>query len=191
MKFNNKENERIVLPDGKVMWKSRAVAVVGTICLIKDDVPYFLLSQRGKGAADFQGLWNLPCGYLDWDETSGEAFIREVWEECGINVLDLKNNSYRLVDNIETPWYVNSSPIENRQNVCIHHAYIAEVKELPIPEIKNEVADDEVEDVKWVSIDDIENYEYAFQHLGRLKKFINQFQMNFLKWSMKKHNVKY
>jgi 8-oxo-dGTP pyrophosphatase MutT (NUDIX family) len=172
MKFNNKENEKIELSNGRTIWISRAVAVVGTVCLIKDGIPYFLLSQRGKGAADFQGLWNLPCGYLDFNETSGEAFIREVWEECGINILDLKKNSIKLSDNTETPWDVNTSPNENRQNVCLHHSYIGEVKELPIPEIRNEVEADEVSDIKWVSINEIENYQYAFQHLERIEKFI-------------------
>lgn len=175
MKFNNKENECLTLPNGREVWLSRAVAVVGTVCLIKDNIPYFLISQRGKGAADFQGLWNLPCGYLDWDETSGEAFIREVWEECGINILSIKENSIKLVEYIETPWDINSSPSENRQNICLHHSYIGEVNELPIPEIKNEVEADEVADVKWVPINEIEDYEYAFQHLDRLKKFINRF----------------
>lgn len=142
---------------GGVIWKSRAVAVVGTICLIKDDVPYFLLSQRGKGASDFHGLWNLPCGYLDWDETSGEAFIREIWEECGVNVKSILDKEIIIKNFVDSPWDVNSNPSENRQNVCLHHGFIGRVNELPIPEIKNDVEEDEVETVEWVSIDDIKN----------------------------------
>ncbi len=180
MKFNNKENERIQLPDGKVMWKSRASAVVGTVCLIKNGIPHFLISQRGEGAADFQGLWNLPCGYLDWNETSGETFIREVWEECGVNIKTLlENKDIVKLNFIDSPWDVNSNPTENRQNVCLHHAIIAHVEEFPNPEMKNEVVDGEVADVKWVSINEFENYEYAFEHKERIHKFIQKNCLDF------------
>lgn len=175
MKFNNKENEKVELPNGRTVWLSRAVAVVGTVCLIKDKTPYFLISQRGEGAADFHGLWNLPCGYLDYNETSGEAFIREVWEECGVNVKSfIENESISRIDWYETPWDINSNPTENRQNVCLHHGFVGVIDELPIPEIRNEVEDGEVADVKWVSIYDIANFDYAFQHKERIEKFIKK-----------------
>ncbi len=182
MKFNNRENEKIELPNGKEIWLSRAVAVVGTVCLIKDNIPYFLISQRGSGSADFQGLWNLPCGYLDWDETSGEAFIREVWEECGVNIKQINEDENILKLNyLDSPWDVNSNTTENRQNVSIHHGIIAHVLDLPTPQILNEVEEDEVADVKWVSIYEIENYEYAFNHLERIQKFISRNCLDYIK----------
>jgi 8-oxo-dGTP pyrophosphatase MutT (NUDIX family) len=188
MKFNNRENECVKLPNGKEVWLSRAVAVVGTVCLIKDEVPFFLISQRGSGAADNQGLWNLPCGYLDWDETTGEAFIREVWEECGVNAkLLIEDKNIMRINFVETPWDINSNTSENRQNVCIHHGLIGMVNELPTPEIKNEVEENEVADVAWVSIFDISKYEYAFSHEERIQKFIKK---NFLDMYLKKNEPK-
>jgi 8-oxo-dGTP pyrophosphatase MutT (NUDIX family) len=175
MKFNNVPNEELKLPDGRTVWLSRAVAVVGTLCLIKDNIPYFLISKRGEGASDFQGLFNNVCGYLDYSETTGEAFIRETWEECGINVSDILEKGDIKISHIETPWDVNTDPNENRQNVCIHHGLIAIVDELPIPEIRNEVEDNEVSEILWVPISDIDKYEYAFNHLERLNKFIRTF----------------
>ena len=173
MKFNNKENERIILQNGREIWLSRAVAVVGTVCVIKEDVPYFLISKRGKGSADHQGLYNITCGYLDWNETTGDAFAREVWEECGINIHELmKNLLYK--DYSKTPWDVNSFPDENRQNVSIHHAIVCHVDELPTPVIRNEVESEEVEEVRWIKIDEIDNFDFAFNHNERLKKFINE-----------------
>ncbi len=173
MEFKNKENEKVVLSDKRTVWLSRAVAIVGTVCLIKDGTPYFLIGQRGEGAADFHGLWNIPCGYLDWNETTGEAFIREVWEECGVNIQSLLDDKKSIkIDFSKTPWDVNSRPSENRQNVCVHHALVAIVDELPTPEIQNIVEHDEVSDVKWVSINNLHNYEYAFKHQERLNFFI-------------------
>lgn len=175
MKFKNKENEKIVLPDGRTIWLSRAVAVVGTVCLIKDGMPYFLISKRGKGSADFQGLYNLTCGYLDNDESSSEAFVRELWEECGVNIYNIINNKENLIINnyLENVWDVKSTPNENRQNVSLHHGIIAVVNELPIPQILNEVEEDEVEEVLWVSMNDIYKFKFAFNHLERIEKFIS------------------
>ena len=172
MKFNNKENEKIILPNGREIWLSRAIAVVGTICVIKNDVPYILISKRGSGSADYQGLWNLICGYLDYNESTGEAFARESWEEFGINIYELmKNEIYK--DYSEIPWDVNSFPDENRQNVSIHHAIVCKVDELPIPVIRNEVEDNEVEEVKWIPLTEVDNYDYAFNHNARIKKFVD------------------
>ncbi len=181
MKFKNVENRKVVLPNDETIWISRAVAVVGTVVLIKGADVYFLLSQRGKGAADYHDKWNLPCGYLDWNETSDEAFIREVWEECGINIYELKNISINNLDYKKNPWDVNTSPDENRQNVCLHHGIICNVNYLPIPNIKNEVEDDEVSDVKWVSIKEYENYDYAFGHKEVIKKFIDKHFLDLIK----------
>ena len=51
--------------DGKEYWISRSVAV-SVFLFVKDkDKLYVLANKRGPGAADFQGLWNCPCGYLD------------------------------------------------------------------------------------------------------------------------------
>jgi 8-oxo-dGTP pyrophosphatase MutT (NUDIX family) len=178
MIFNNKENEKVDLQDGRSIWISRAVAIVGTICLIKDGVPYFLIGQRGTGAADNHGLWNLPCGYLDWNETTGEAFKREIWEECGLDISPFLNNN--IVNYIDIPWDINSNPSENNQNVCVHHGFIAEVDELPETKILNHVEADEVSDIKWVSAKDYLNYEYAFNHKKRIEKFMSKILVKIL-----------
>lgn len=45
-----------------------------------------LLIRRGPGARNEQGLWATPGGAVEWDETPAEAVVREVWEECGIEI---------------------------------------------------------------------------------------------------------
>ena len=50
MQFNNRHNERVVLPDGRVIWLSRSVALVGIIVLIRPDGSKFvLMNKRGPG----------------------------------------------------------------------------------------------------------------------------------------------
>lgn len=42
---------------------------------------YFLANKRGTETPDFQGYWNCPCGYIDFDETEEDAVCREIMEE--------------------------------------------------------------------------------------------------------------
>jgi len=197
MEFKNEHNEKIVLPISwwqvlennfsylifgkpihkrREIWLSRAVAVVASIVVIKDDVPYILINQRGSGAADFHGLWNIPCGYLDYGETSGEATIREVWEECGVDLTKLIGSS--TVNYMDSVWDTNTLPTENRQNVTLHHGLIANVDELPSTSLENNEPD-EVEDVKWIPLKDYKKYEYAFGHEKRIVKFIKKTKLKY------------
>ena len=58
---------------GETVWVHRSIAVAGFIfCRINNEW-CVLANQRGEGAPDFQGYWNCPCGYLDFDETLAEA----------------------------------------------------------------------------------------------------------------------
>ena len=57
---------------------------VGAIILKQHDEegPKILLTRRGYGA--FQGLWCLPGGHIDPNESAKQAIIREVEEEVGL-----------------------------------------------------------------------------------------------------------
>lgn len=71
---------------GETVWVHRSIAVVGFVfCKINNEW-CVLANQRGEGAPDFQGYWNCPCGYLDFDETLAEACSREIYEETGAKV---------------------------------------------------------------------------------------------------------
>ena len=51
-----------------------------------------LLIQRGS--EPYQGFWSLPGGAVEWGETLEEAAVREVREECGI---DIRINQFNQV----------------------------------------------------------------------------------------------
>lgn len=188
MEFKNEHNEKLELPLAfwkrlinvitntvkyatRTIWLSRAVAVVASVVVIKDGEPYLLINQRGTGTPDFQGFWNLPCGYLDKNETTGEATIREVWEECGVNLIELgKTTSHSFM---EQPWHTNSTPDANRQNVTFHHGLISVVDELPATSLENNEPN-EVAEVKWIRLEDYKQYEYAFNHVERIEEFVKR-----------------
>ena len=72
--------------EGKTYWVSRSMAVACFVFANINNEWRVLANQRGTGAADFNGLWNVPCGYLDFDETTKEAAMREVYEETGVKI---------------------------------------------------------------------------------------------------------
>ncbi len=56
---------------------------VGAGCIIEDGES-ILLVQRAR--SPFQDTWNLPAGYVEYDELPSEAAIRETLEETGLEV---------------------------------------------------------------------------------------------------------
>ena len=170
-KFNNRENKNYKVDGGKILWESRSVAVAGTILIKKSDEIFVLAGKRGKAAADNQGKWNLICGYLDWDESADEALEREVWEESGLDMDILKDSL--LMDDLKNPWRVHSCPkTSNRQNVTLHYGCLSKVEDFPKLSIENNEVDGETEEVIWMNIDDIYNYEWAFDHDKIIKKYL-------------------
>jgi len=165
-KFNNRPNEKFKTTCGKDMWKTRAVAVVVTLIAriwtngakTEDgkDVPYVLIGKRGSGVNAEQGKWCLPCGYLDWNESGDQAAVRELWEETGVDVGDTMRN-----------WLVVTDPdMDPRQNICLHYGKLISVNSVEnLPKPTNENSEpNEVEELRWVKVSDIGNYDMAFGH---------------------------
>ena len=114
---------------------------------------------------DFQGMWNMPCGYLDFDETTAEAVVREVYEETGVkvNVKDL------------TFWKFNDSPSANRQNVTFRYYAIIDAQPGNISVgVGNDRGgeEDEVEAIGWVQVSSLDRYKWAFGHEEIIKELV-------------------
>lgn len=166
------------LEDGKRYWVSRSVAV-STFLFLRDGVEiYVLANKRGKGSADFQGLWNCPCGYLDFDETGEEAAVREVREETGY-ILDIKE---LILDKVIT------CPRQNHQNVTLRYFCEKSLTEVKKKEGELEGGEEEeVEEIKLINIKDVDNYEWAFGHKEIIKEII--LKKNYLKEKVVLNNL--
>ena len=147
---------------GRKLWYSRAPAVVGCVFYKDEDDVYVLLNQRGKGTPDWQGFWSAPCGYLDFDETCDEACSRELREETGVYT---PRQDLTIIT-------VDSHPEhDKRQNIVFRYGII-------IPKEKAESftfttkdsEKDEVADIRWVHLGDMENYNMAFNHFEIIPK---------------------
>jgi 8-oxo-dGTP pyrophosphatase MutT (NUDIX family) len=178
MVFKNRPNVAHKTESGEEVWDSRSVAVTGVIFAWKDsdDYPYVLISKRGPAAADFSGKMNCVCGYLDKGESGTEAFIREAWEEVGINLVKIMNSDREMIEHMDQPWYVNHYPTENRENVTLRFGIcfaMDDNEKLPkLTTIHNEKIG-EVEDPQWISFEDIDNFEWAFGHDEVIKKYFD------------------
>ena len=149
--------------DGKEYWISRAVAVVGIIVGVENgNISSFLISQRGLGCPDFVGSWSCTCGYLDWDETAEEGVVREIYEELGIKI-----NTKPIL------WKVITDPKrDSRQNIILRYLIPVDQKELEemVSNIKfgqeesRGGENSEVSGVKLVSVINIRDYNWAFNH---------------------------
>jgi len=176
IKFNNRPNNSYEV-DGKTVWESRSIAVTGVIIAKLNSEYFVLINKRGVGAADYVGKYNVCSGYLDWDETTEDAFRREVYEETGIDIINIKVNNNILFDYTERPIFTSSSPTNNRQNVTFTYGIIFETHIFPkTTTIYSEP--DEVSEIKWINIKDVNNYSFAFNHDKKIISFFNSFSNN-------------
>lgn len=174
MKFNNRENECVKTEDGRTVWLSRSPAVAATILAFSPEVEevdcHVLAIKRGS-AGDNEGKMCLPCGYLDWDENGTQAATREVFEETNLNMEELLENTKNW-NSWDNPWRVNTDPESDQlQNVSFYYGAVFYFKgELPKTSNKN-AEENEVEEVLWIPLREVKEYEWAFNHAERIEQF--------------------
>lgn len=96
MQFKNKANEQTQTIDGRTIWLSRSVAVVSQVIIrhLPTNRYRTVIIKRGPASLGSIGEWCFPCGYLDYDETTFEAAMRETFEETGIDLISLQQQAH-------------------------------------------------------------------------------------------------
>src|SRR3990167_8203385 len=116
-----------------------------------------LLLVKRAGPILETGKWSLPSGFMDRDETAGEAIIREILEETGwqcevISLFRINTNPNR--------------PKEDRQNISIE--FICK----PIKKIGD--PDKENSQVEWIAFEKLLPVdEFAFDHGESVRLYLN------------------
>jgi len=156
--------------EGKTYWISRAVAVVGYIFTFDNGKLLVLANKRGKGTPNYQGYWNCPCGYLDFDETTREACVREIEEETNLTV----NPKSLMLDSIQ------DDPTEDsNQNITFRYwDFNRWYKALTI--YAKGAEPDEVEDVEWIPVEELDNYQFAFDQEKTIKRIVRQHLLDYI-----------
>lgn len=142
--------------DGKTYWISRSCAVAGFVYVPDDKGNWYVLAEkRGKGCPDWNGYWCCPCGYLDYNEKGKDAIHREVYEETGLWV---DSRYFKIVG-------VNFD-IAHNQNITIRYKCVLGItKDSWEPGFSTEhMEHDEVEEIKFIPLTDIDKYQWAFGH---------------------------
>jgi 8-oxo-dGTP pyrophosphatase MutT (NUDIX family) len=147
-------------------WLSRSCAVCAMVYAYNpiNDTYYILANKRGSGALDYKGYWNMPCGYLDYNETAEQAAVRECYEETGIKIdKPLKFVRY------------STDPTENRQNVVFFFSVclgdIRQYQQLSTEHME----ENEVEGLQWIPFKDVDKYQWAFDHDEIIKRYFSYY----------------
>jgi ADP-ribose pyrophosphatase YjhB (NUDIX family) len=126
-----------------------------------DDVN-FVICKRGYKTSEEKAKWNLPSGYLNWNESGEEAAARELWEECGIEV------------NPEDIFEIEHStnPEENKQNVIFRYGI-----ELPgPPKFAGPIDESEILEIRFVTLKDLEELKFAWKQKETIKRLIEKWK---------------
>ena len=147
--------------EGKKYWYSRSICT-GAFLFTTDNTGkwYVLANKRGL---DEKHKWNCPAGYLDFGETIAECAAREVYEETGLKIA---KDILHLV-------FINDDPKETRQNVTFRYIGLLPEKVEDLSKQLNDAHSEknEVEDIKFIPIEDIDKYEWAFNHDNLIKSY--------------------
>lgn len=181
MKFNNTPNKSHNVGN-KILWESRSVAV-NAVVVVTDlsfhPEPFVLISKRGLGAADFHGMWNVVAGYLDYNETTSEAVVREAFEETNINLysilsMNVDKDNHVINNHITKEWGTNSDVSNNRQNISFRYGINFKMKDFinKIELSSKNSEPDEVSEIKWIPVSKVHEYDFAFNHDNLINDYL-------------------
>lgn len=151
--------------EGKTRWLSRSIAAVCYVYGFVDGKLCILANQRGTGTKDRPmsnpGKWNCPSGFLDYDETIEECACREIYEETGVvvdpsslSLMELDSDITRRDQNVLARYSVYLNYSENEKLTSEHSE------------------ENEVVNIKWIPITDVDNYEWVSEkHVELIKEY--------------------
>lgn len=157
-------NEHHVV-DGVERWYERLSAACAVIGDVDDDYTLYILANlRGNGCPDFNGQWNMPCGFIEKKESGEAAAARECSEEGGP---ELSPKDFKLAG-------VETEPARcNNGNITIRYIAIGRGGEFMNRTLqKPHGEENEVSSVKWIPLNEIDNYKWAFNHYDVLRRLL-------------------
>lgn len=121
----------------------RPAVTADVVVITNEQEPRVLLIQRGN--EPFKGHWAFPGGFMDMDETTEQCAIRELEEETGLKVSEVKQiGAYSKVD-------------RDPRGRTITVAYLARIDEAE--EVKGQ---DDAAKAEWFPINNLP--QLAFDH---------------------------
>jgi 8-oxo-dGTP diphosphatase len=132
-------------------------AVTADILILKKSGAQQLILLIERKHPPFEGMWALPGGFLEMDETLEEAALRELQEETGITGVELKQfHTFSKVD-------------RDPRHRTITTVFLGHAKE----ETSDPVAGDDAANVKWFALGELP--PLAFDHQEVMDKLMQEF----------------
>lgn len=116
---------------------------VGVLVKCKDKV---LLCKRNANGS-YPGMWSIPAGKLESDESTMDAAKREFFEETAIDIDDEKLTFIGLI-----PRHTR----DGKKTKGLMYVYIWEPKEEIMPDLENAIDGEEHTDAKYFSLNEID-----------------------------------
>ena len=153
--------------DGMTYWWSRSLTGVNVVfCYSKIDNEWCVLAdKRGEGCPTCIGMWNVPCGYCDTNETVKQTAIRESLEESGVTIPKDKCKFFTL----------NTVPHGKFQNynATFYTILDGDVTDYPTSNEYNEP--NETSDIRWIPMSKLDEYKFAFNQAPIIKYLYDKF----------------
>jgi bifunctional NMN adenylyltransferase/nudix hydrolase len=152
-RFNELRKENLFIENYKKSWEVAPYppTFVTTDALVICN-GHVLLIERGRNPG--KGLYAMPGGFLDQNETIIEGCIRELKEETKIK---FTNEALRMIAN---PCFVADSPFRDARGRTISHVVKFEITTMAsCPEIR---AADDASNAKWVELGWVKNNQDKF-----------------------------
>lgn len=134
--------------------------VIPTVRAILEDERNKVLVLKRANTKYEAGKWNLPGGKIDYGISAEEMCRREIREETGLEILDLR-----------FLFYQDSLPSHDADMHCLalyFHGNASGIVRL----------NKESLDYLWIASKDIDKIEFAFNHGERLRRFFNEFHLS-------------
>ncbi|WQJ53922.1 MAG: MutT/NUDIX hydrolase [Wendovervirus sonii] len=151
--------------NGETFWYSRGIVCVSFIFATdKNGDIHVLANKRGSGVPT-PGYWNCPCGHLDFDEDCKDCAVRETYEETGIQI-----NKKSL-----TLYTINDRDFQSKDQSLgfIYYTMITDKTIEEMPTNKKHMEKNEVDEIKWINVDQLNDYKWAFNHEKRIMQILN------------------
>lgn len=146
--MNNFEFEH----NGEKLWYSRSLACNIGVFRINNNEYEVLACKRGQGCEFNKGLWNIPGGFIDFNENAAQCAIRELFEETGIKISENKVKFYKL----------STNPRGVRQTMnASHYAFFEKEETLDWVFTTEFSENEETEEIKWIPISDLKKYKWT------------------------------
>jgi ADP-ribose pyrophosphatase YjhB (NUDIX family) len=175
--MNNFEFEH----EGKKLWYSRSLACnIMVYRRTTEDEWEVLACKRGQGCEFNKGLWNIPGGFIDFNEDSVECALRELKEETGVVI---KNKCDVFFNKLDT------KPHGKRQTmVASHYACFIEEDTYDWEFSTENGEPGETEEIAWIPLKHINQFKWTHGQKELIENTFEIHRINFTSYTNSRRN---